>query len=187
MHKPAHFVCSHFSDSHKTVYTLINNSLLSQIEASGQTLHTVGRLDADTEGLLILTTDGNLSHFLASPESKIEKTYFARLKTPVPAESQLEYAKKFSSGVILPAEKKSPEETSAPAVLKWLSATECEVTVTEGKFHEVRRLFLAVGNEVEYLKRISFGNFALSSQNLALGEYKILRDLPTDLVETNCF
>ncbi len=186
MNKPAHLVCSHVSDSHKTVFQIINPSLLNQIEGCGQTLHSVGRLDAETEGLLILTTDGALSHFLASPESKIEKTYFARLKRPVPEKKQIEYTESFFKGLTLPAEKKAPEESARSSRLIWLSDRECKVTVTEGKFHEVRRLFLAVGNEVEYLKRLSFGGLDLTKLELEPGQYKIFTDFPLELVKADC-
>lgn len=172
MNKPAGFVCTAASDSHKTVFELLPDELrMLQKEERGQRLHTVGRLDCDTSGLLLITNDGNFSHYMTSPESKIEKKYEVVLKNPVDKIEQEFYIKEFSKGVVLPAEKKAPEQLSLPCKLEFISETKCLVTVNEGKFHEVRRLFLAVGNEVFLLKRISMGNFTLPD-DLAEGMWK---------------
>lgn len=165
LNKPAGFVCSTVSDSHKTVYELVPPEILDYCRKTKglSPLHTVGRLDCDTEGLLILTTDGAFSHFYADPKNRIQKKYFVRLKEKVSEEKQLEYKKNAESGLILPAEKKAGEEKADSAMIEFLSENECEITVTEGKFHEVKRIFRSLGNEVIYLKRIQFGDFKLES------------------------
>ena len=175
MNKPCGYVCSSVSDSHKTVYELLEPSLQELVRGvkRGKRLHTVGRLDCDTSGLLLFTTDGYFSDRLTRPESHLSKTYRVTLKNPVNKENQLEYEKQFASGVILPAEKKSPEQKSKSAEIVFLSPFECELTICEGKFHQVKRMFLAVGNEVEALKRTAIAGFILET-SLSEGEYRNL-------------
>ena len=168
MNKIAGEVCSTVSDSHKTVYSHFPQDLL---ESNGVKLHSVGRLDCDTEGLLLFTNDGKLSNFLTRPENKIEKTYFVRLQIPVDAENRSKYSQKAQEGLILPAEKKFPEQKSNGAVIKWISETECSITLSEGKFHEVKRIFSALENKVAYLKRISFADIHLDKE-LKLSEWR---------------
>ena len=168
MNKAAGEVCSTVSDSHRTVYEHFPAEVLV---SNGAKLHSVGRLDCDTEGLLLFTNDGKLSDFLTRPENKIEKTYFVRLKNPVTESGQQEYKSLAEKGVVLPPDKKSPEQKSNGAKITWLSANECEITLTEGKFHEVKRIFQALGNEVIYLKRICFAGLMLDD-DLNPGEWK---------------
>lgn len=168
MNKKAGEVCSHVSDSHLTVYSRFPPDLL---ESNGARLHTIGRLDCDTEGLLLFTNDGKLSDFLTRPENQIEKTYFVTLKNPVTEAQKEEYVFCASEGVILPPEKKAPEQKSKGAKIVWLSDKECEITLSEGKFHEVKRIFHALGNEVIYLKRIKFAGLLLD-ENLKAGEWR---------------
>lgn len=172
MNKAAGEVCSTVSDSHKTVYEHFPCEVL---ESNGAKLHSVGRLDCDTEGLLIFTNDGKLSDFLTRPENKIKKTYFVRLKDFVSDFQQEEYRKLAEKGVVMPAEKKSGEQKSDGAKIKWISENECEITLTEGKFHEVKRIFRALGNEVIYLKRIKFAGLELDA-NLEKGKWRKLSD-----------
>ena len=172
MNKAAGEVCSTVSDSHKTVYEHFSPEVLS---SNGAKLHSVGRLDCDTEGLLLFTNDGKLSDFLTRPENKIEKTYFVRLKNLVTEIQQEEYSQKAGQGVTLPPEKKAPEQNSNGAKITWLSAAECEITLTEGKFHEVKRIFRALGNEVIYLKRIKFAALELD-ENLEIGKWRELSE-----------
>ena len=160
--KPKGIVCSKVSDSHRTVFEWLEEKTGSKIE----NLHTVGRLDAETSGLLILTTDGSFSHFVANPESGVEKTYIATLKMKVTSEERAAYGKAAARGVVLPAEKKAPEERSGRFKLEWLSESECEISVTEGKFHEVRRIFKALGNEVVELRRVSIGRLRLAGEQV---------------------
>ncbi|WP_088005557.1 pseudouridine synthase [Indiicoccus explosivorum] len=129
----------------------------------------VGRLDKDTEGLLLLTNDGKLAHELLSPRKHVDKTYFARIDGEVTAED----AEAFREGVILDDGYKTK-----PATLRILSAgpeSEIELTITEGKFHQVKRMFRSVGKEVVYLKRLSMGTLRLDP-SLGPGEYRPLTE-----------
>lgn len=170
MNKPVGYVCSAVSDSHKTVYELLSPQLQQFVSTPkrGHKLHTIGRLDCDTSGLLLFTTDGFFSHKLTSPESKTEKTYIVTLKN----RGDKTFIQKASQGLVLPAEKKSPEQKCLPVVLSPLDETlfKWEVKITEGKFHQVRRIFSALGNEVESLQRIKIGSFLLP-KNLKPGDY----------------
>ena len=180
MNKAAGEVCSTVSDSHRTVYEHFSPEVLS---SNGAKLHSVGRLDCDTEGLLLFTNDGKLSDFLTRPENKIEKTYFVRLKNEVTEIQQKEYAELAELGVTLPPEKKAPEQKSNGAKIRWLSAAECEITLTEGKFHEVKRIFRALGNEVIYLKRIKFAALELD-ENLEIGKWRELSESETIVLKS---
>lgn len=177
MNKPAGYVCSAVSDSHHTVYELLPPELqdLVQNAKRGQRLHTVGRLDCDTSGLLLLTTDGNFSHNLTAPENEITKTYIAELQAP----GSPDYINRAAAGLLLPAEKKAPEQLAAPAKLLPLNEglSLWKITVTEGKFHEVRRIFRALGNEVINLKRTSMGPYQLP-ESLAPGQWQYVELLP---------
>lgn len=133
----------------------------------------VGRLDIDTEGLLILTNDGALSHRLLSPKSHVPKKYFARLAKPVCNDD----VRRFAEGVTLDDGYKT-----MPAVLRSLDDSCAEITVSEGKFHQVKRMFEAVGNQVLFLKRIQMNRLPLD-EKLALGE---LRELSATELELLC-
>ena len=163
LNKPAGYVCSFVSDRHPVVYELVSS--INVPENLGK-LHTVGRLDCDTCGLLLFTTNGSFSHKTAAPDFKIEKKYFVRLENPVEESGQAAYKKLFAEGVVLPAEKKFGEQKALPAALEFLSDRECAVTVREGRFHQIKRMFMAVGNRVEFLKRIQFGNLKLDEKLL---------------------
>ena len=139
----------------------------------GERIHTVGRLDCDTSGLLIFTTDGEFSNLLTRPESHVSKTYLVTLRDSVSLKMQSEYIEKMKKGVMLPEEKKAPEQQSGPADVEFISHNKCVVSLNEGKFHQVKRMFLAVENEVTELKRIKTGNLELSN-NLAPGQYIVM-------------
>lgn len=174
MNKPDGFVCSAVSDSHKTVYSLLPLEYQQLLFAKrGERLHTIGRLDCDTSGLLIFTTDGEFSNLLTRPESHVAKTYLVTLRDPVSKEKQTEYIEKMKAGVMLPAEKKAPDQQSGPAEVEFISETMCKVTLSEGKFHQVKRMFLSVGNLVTELKRIKIGSFELPEE-LGEGKYLIM-------------
>jgi 16S rRNA pseudouridine516 synthase len=127
-------------------------------------LSPVGRLDRDTEGLLLITDDGALNHRLASPAHHAEKTYFARLDAPVPREAVALFAKGVDIG---------DDKPTLPAQLILLpDEREAELTIHEGRFHQVKRMFEAVGCNVIYLKRISMGGLSLG--DLPRGEYRNL-------------
>lgn len=169
MNKAAGTVCSTVSDRRRTVYEAFPEAVLA--DGNGARLHSVGRLDADTEGLLLFTNDGKLSNFLTRPESKIEKTYLVVLASPVCTSEQKNYVEKAAAGLVLPAEKKAGEQKSGGAEIAWKSETECEISLCEGKFHEVKRIFRALGNEVKNLKRIKFAGLSLP-EDLGAGDFR---------------
>ena len=175
LNKPCGYVCSTVSDRSKTVYDLIPSEY--------RNLRTVGRLDKDTSGLIVLTDDGVFSHWLTSPEANIKKTYHVWLADYVSPWEQYDYEVKCKCGIFLPACEKSPAFTAAGAKLEWLDAglpelgccasvSECLLTIHEGKFHQVRRMFKALGNDVTKLKRIAIGNLEL--RNLEEGEFRLI-------------
>ena len=181
MNKPCGYVCSAVSDSHKTVYDLLTPELRALVQGAkrGSRLHTIGRLDCDTSGLLLLTTDGFFSHRItastvAGTES-ISKTYRTTLINPVSPGAQSEYITRAAAGLTLPPEKKYGEQQSEPATLHFLTSDICEITVYEGKFHEVRRIFRALGNEVKELERISIGALTLP-EDLTPGKWRALTE-----------
>ncbi|MCD7032684.1 rRNA pseudouridine synthase [Metabacillus sp. GX 13764] len=127
----------------------------------------VGRLDKDTEGLLLITNDGQLAHQLLSPKKHVPKTYFAEIAGCVTEED----IEAFKKGVTL-----DDDYLTKPAVLNILesdSTSKIELTITEGKFHQVKRMFEAVGKKVTYLKRLSMGPLTLD-EDLEPGEYREL-------------
>ena len=172
LNKPAGTVSATQDKEAKTVL-----SLLSAEDRKRRNLFPVGRLDKDTEGLLLLTDDGMLSHQLISPKKHADKLYFAKLLREITEED----IKVFASGM-----KVDEELTAMPAVLRRLSDTElagflpdggfaAAVTLQEGKFHQVKRMFAATGNEVLYLKRMAMGGVYLD-ETLAPGDYRALTE-----------
>ena len=173
MNKPCGYVCSAVSDSHKTVYELLPPEMQALVRGAkrGHRLHTIGRLDCDTSGLLLLTTDGEFSHKVTT--TGISKTYLATLSKPVSEEQQKEYISRAAAGLTLPPEKKYGEQQTEPAILHFIKPDLCEIKITEGKFHEVRRIFRALGNEVKALERIAIGQLTLP-EDLRPGEFQTL-------------
>lgn len=136
----------------------------------------VGRLDKDTEGFLLLTNDGQLAHQLLSPKKNVPKTYFAVINTEVTAED----IEEFKKGVTL-----DDGYHTKPGILKILKSglrSDIELTITEGKFHQVKRMFEAVGKKVIYLKRLSMGPLELDT-SLDLGEYRELTEEEINLLK----
>lgn len=129
----------------------------------------VGRLDKDTEGFLLLTNDGKLAHNLLSPKKGVPKTYFAHIEGVVTDED----TKRFSEGVIL--DDGYETKPGRLVILKSAPVSEIELTITEGKFHQVKRMFEAVGKKVIYLKRLSMGPLSLD-EGLRLGAYRELTE-----------
>ena len=191
LNKPCGYVCSAISDSHKTVYELLTPDLQAMVSGAprGSRLHTVGRLDCDTSGLLLLTNDGKFSNKITAGKAALEdastplisKTYYATLKAPVTVEQQESYIQRAAQGLTLPPEKKYGEQPALPAILKIESPYICTITVHEGKFHEVRRIFRALGNEVTELKRIAIGKLALP-KDLETGQWRLLTDTEKELL-----
>jgi len=170
LNKPAGCVTATHDIKDKTVLDLVNHKRKKD-------LFPIGRLDKDTEGLLILTNDGQLAHRLLSPKKHVPKIYYAKIKGCV----TLADCKLFLEGVTLEDGYKT-----MPANLEILSAgaqSEIQITLHEGKFHQVKRMFEAVDKEVIYLKRIQMGGLSLDP-NLRLSGYRELREDEVQALET---
>lgn len=179
MNKPQHYVCSTKEGDHETVFDLLDDSLRTPYLQDK--LHLVGRLDMDTEGLLLFTTDGELTHRLISPKSHINKTYLCGLEHPETAAHQTEITTKFEAGIEVGPEDNEQGFTCQPAQIKWIDEKTAHLTIYEGKYHQVKRMFAAVGNKIVYLKRISIGQLKLD-ESLELGEYKELYESDLQLL-----
>jgi len=169
-HKPAGCVTAVSDAQHKTVMDYMK-------DLTRKDLNPVGRLDIDTEGLLLITNDGMLSHELLSPAKHVPKTYFAKVEGIVTEKD----VKLFAEGIDI-GEKKPTK----PAELKILvsdTVSEIELTISEGKFHQVKRMFEAVDKKVVYLKRISMGSLVLD-ENLKPGEYRTLTEVEIEALRT---
>lgn len=160
MHKPAGFTCSR-ADGGSLVYELLPPRFLKRTPA----LSSVGRLDAATTGLLLFTDDGQLLHRLISPKSETEKVYEAVLARPLEGHEGAAFA---SGTLVLRGEDKPLK----PARLEVTGERSARVTLTEGRYHQVRRMFAAMGNHVETLHRARFGPLTLDG--LAEGEWRAL-------------
>lgn len=158
LNKPAGYLSATEDGRGKTVLDLLPPELQKQ------GLFPVGRLDKDTEGLLLLTNDGALAHRLLAPRSHVDKVYYARVEGALePAD-----AAAFAAGMTL-----GDGLECLPAGLEILSPGECLVTLREGKFHQVKRMLAARGKPVTYLKRLSMGPLRLDPE-LAPGAFRML-------------
>ena len=160
MHKPAGYTCSR-ADGGSLVYELLPPRFLKRTPA----LSSVGRLDAATTGLLLFTDDGQLLHRLISPKSETEKVYEATLARPLEGHEGAAFA---SGTLVLRGE----DRPLKPARLEVTGERSARVTLTEGRYHQVRRMFAAMGNHVETLHRARFGPLTLDG--LAEGEWRLL-------------
>ncbi len=160
LNKPAGTVTATKDNVCKTVMDLLD------IEGK-QELFPVGRLDKDTEGLLLITNDGELAHKLLSPKKHVAKTYYAKLEK----ELTFEAVSQLQEGIDIGDEKKT-----LPAEVKKLGDCEILLTITEGRFHQIKRMLKAVNNEVLYLKRVQMGTLVLDD-SLKAGEYRELSDI----------
>ena len=170
MNKPDGYLSATFDKRDPIVLDLIDPSYLT-FEP-----FPVGRLDKDTEGLLVLTNDGQLAHRVLSPKKHVPKTYYAKVEGIVTDED----VKAFEQGVTL-----DDGYETMPSQLKILVSgdiSEIELTIHEGKFHQVKRMFESVGKKVVYLKRLSMGKLKLD-ETLNLGEYRELTDEEVKLIE----
>lgn len=161
MHKPLDVVCSH-REAGRSVYELLPHRWRARIPA----LSTIGRLDKDTSGLLLITDDGAFLHRVISPKSHVAKRYVATLDRPLTGDETGVFA---AGTLMLEGEK----DALAPAVLEPLSATQACLTITEGRYHQVRRMFAAVGNHVIALHRDRIGGLDLPG-DLEAGAWRIL-------------
>lgn len=170
LNKPMDVVCSRVSDSHKTVFDFLSDEIKSH--PLYEHLHIAGRLDADSRGLVLLTTNGSFSATLVKPDAHVMKIYRVTLRDSVDEASQLLYKKAFRSGIYLPPEKKAEGFRTKKADLNFISENEAVVKISEGKFHQVRRMFAALENEVTDLQRTAIGEISLSKK-LSEGEFEI--------------
>ena len=160
LNKPHGYVCSTDDPDHPTILYFLD-------EPVAHKLHAAGRLDIDTTGLVLMTDDGQWSHRITSPRHHCEKTYLVALESPL-AEGTAEL---FAKGVQLHNEK----DLTKPAVLEVITPTEVRLTISEGRYHQVKRMFAAVGNHVVGLHRERIGDIQLD-ESLAPGEYRPLTE-----------
>lgn len=160
LNKPQGYVCSTEDPDHPTVLYFLD-------EPVAYKLHAAGRLDIDTTGLVLMTDDGQWSHRITSPRHHCEKTYLVTLENPLSADT----AEQFAKGVQLHNEK----DLTKPAVLEEITPTEVRLTISEGRYHQVKRMFAAVGNRVVGLHRERIGEIALDP-TLEPGEYRRLTE-----------
>jgi 16S rRNA pseudouridine516 synthase len=161
MHKPLGVVCSH-REAGRSVYEILPARWRARIPA----LSTIGRLDKETSGLLLITDDGLFLHRVISPKSHVAKRYAATLDRPLKGDE----ATVFAAGTLMLEGESDP---LAPAVLEPTGPAEALLTITEGRYHQVRRMFAAVGNHVTALHRDRIGGLALPD-DLEPGAWRVL-------------
>ena len=169
MHKPLGMTCSHKEDG-----ALVFDLLPERWRRRDPAISTVGRLDKQTTGLLLLTDDGALLHRIISPKRHVAKVYRATLARPLEGREGALFA---SGELVLEGE----DKPLAPAILEVVTPTEATLTVTEGRYHQVRRMFAAVGNHVEALHRERVGALSLPD-DLPPGEWRLLTPEEVDLI-----
>lgn len=173
LHKPQGVVSATIDNVHPTVISLLgpNEQLFDPFP--------VGRLDKDTEGLLLVTNDGTLAHNLLSPKKHVAKCYQATIQGIVTKEDQVEFEKglTLNDGFLC-----QPAELDILEVDESQQISKIQVTIHEGKFHQVKRMFEAVDKKVTYLKRLSMGPIRLD-ERLDLGEYRALTEAEMDLLQ----
>lgn len=155
LHKPQNYVSATQDNLHHSVLELIT-------EYQERELHIVGRLDIDTEGLILITDDGDFTHKVTSPKSNISKTYYVEFSGTLVNDAQ----DKVKEGIIL-----DDGERTLPGKLEIISENSAYITISEGKFHQVKRMFAGLGTKVTYLKREKIGQLEL---DVELGKYRKL-------------
>lgn len=160
LNKPVDTICSTIDEVYPSVLSLLD-------VPKPDTLHIAGRLDADTTGLVLITSDGQWSHKVTSPKKECGKRYLVQLAEPVDAD----LVALFAQGIEL----RNEDGMTKPAILDIIEPQLVRLTITEGKYHQVKRMFAAVGNHVVGLHRESVGGIELDSA-LALGEWRYLTD-----------
>lgn len=161
MNKPVGVVCSHDDGEGELVYAL----LPKRWRERSPKLSTIGRLDKETSGLLLITDEGSLIHALTSPKKKVSKRYNLTLAEPLKGDE----AELFASGTLMLKGEKTP---CLPAILEVADETHATLEITEGRYHQVRRMLAATGNRVTSLHRSRLGKLELGS--LKAGEYRLL-------------
>ncbi len=170
MNKPSGYLSATEDRYQKTVLDLLSDDLPKA------KIFPAGRLDKDTEGFLFLTTDGPLAHLVTGPKNHVEKKYYVCLDGSL----EEKFIQIFKDGIIL--NDMGKEEICKSAMLEILNENSCFLTITEGKYHQVKRMFETLGRTVTYLKRVSIGNVCLD-ENLKSGEY---REMTEDEVKGIC-
>lgn len=145
-HKPANTLCSNIDENYPSIFNYINIDKKSE-------LHIVGRLDADTTGLVLITDDGNWTFKIIKPEAQCDKVYRVQLRDDLSEDAIL----KLGKGVLL----QGADKPTLPAKIEIISSKEVLLTITEGRFHQVKRMFRAVGNRVKGLHREKIGQVSL--------------------------
>jgi 16S rRNA pseudouridine516 synthase len=163
LHKPVGVTCSH-----KETGALVYDLLPPRWRRRDPALSTVGRLDKETSGLLLLTDDGALLHRIISPKAHVEKVYVADLARPLNGDE----AAIFASGTLM---LEGDDKPLKPAELEVLSPTRARLTLHEGRYHQVRRMFAAVGNHVDALHRERIGGLSLPG-DLSAGDYRLMTE-----------
>lgn len=169
LHKPAGVITATEDEKQETVMSLLKDVK----DVSLSKLFPIGRLDKDTEGLLLITDDGELSHRLLSPKKHVEKTYLVHLRDDLSPEA----TQKLEEGIDI-----GDDTPTLPAKVKVIEDRIIELTITEGRYHQVKRMLLAVDNEVTYLKRISMGGLALPG-DLGKGAFRALSEAEIALLK----
>lgn len=159
LHKPAGVITATEDKKESTVMDILR-------EEKVKNLFPVGRLDKDTEGLLLITDDGELAHNLLSPKKHVDKEYLVKVRDRISEDD----CRKLSEGVDI-----GDEKPTAPAKVERVAEKEILLTIREGRFHQVKRMLQAVGNEVLYLKRLSMGSLRLP-KDLEKGAYRPLSE-----------
>lgn len=159
LHKPAGVITATEDKKESTVMDILR-------EEKVKNLFPVGRLDKDTEGLLLITDDGELAHNLLSPKKHVDKEYLVKVRDSISEDD----CRKLSEGMDI-----GDEKPTAPAKVERVAEKEILLTIREGRFHQVKRMLQAVGNEVLYLKRLSMGSLRLP-KDLEKGAYRPLSE-----------
>lgn len=162
LNKPSGYICSH-NDAGKLIYSL----LPLRYQNRNPKISTIGRLDIDTTGAILLTDDGELNHKLTSPKKDVKKIYEVTLQNPLKGDEKELF---FSGEVILNGEDKPLK----PAFLKQINSNLVHLEIVEGKYHQVKRMFAYTGNKVIKLHRLEFAGFRVD--DLKDGEFKILEN-----------
>lgn len=166
MNKPAGVVCATQDKKERTVLELLADNRRKD-------LFPTGRLDKDTEGLLLITNDGDLAHRLLSPGKHVDKVYFVRVQGRLDTDDIEMFARGLDIG---------DKNNTLPAELKIITSgetSEAEVTIREGRYHQIKRMFHSVGKNVLYLKRLRMGSLVLDA-TLGPGEYRRLTEKETE-------
>ena len=160
LNKPVDTICSTIDEEYPSVLSLIDIEKMD-------TLHIAGRLDVDTTGLVLITSDGQWSHKITSPKKDCGKRYLVELAEPIDAS----LIQVFADGVEL----RNEDGLTKPALIDIIDPTHVRLTISEGKYHQVKRMFAAVGNRVVNLHREAVGAIELNT-DLAAGEWRFLTD-----------